>query len=280
MDAYPAIESIVHLMTSLPDESVESLLVTLDALVGVSDEGLRPSTAQLLRNTAESCPDTARCARLLRAAGAVAPGEPRANAGRAYLETGCLRPNRDPGRMGRAYCPNTAAPLPGESAEPEDEEPPKLLHLRVRHFFPGLVVRVGRDFADAYGRAVCTGDLLKVFSMDSSDDGFEVASLERTVRFSANVAGHDAILENADNAWFQPVSTAACLENVIEAVDHSLSIVDEDDSDEDAVIEGIAALREDVDECRRWLSQSGERGPAPQCRSGRLAPKSSAAIAL
>ena len=54
MDAYPAIESIVHLMTSLPDESVESLLVTLDALVGVSDEGLRPSTAQLLRNTAES----------------------------------------------------------------------------------------------------------------------------------------------------------------------------------------------------------------------------------
>ncbi len=171
-------------------------------------------------------------------------------------------------------------PLPGESADPEDEEPPKLLHLRVRHFFPGLVVRVGRDFADAYGRAVCTGDLLKVFSMDSSDDGFEVASLERTVRFSANVAGHDAILENADNAWFQPVSTAACLENVIEAVDHSLSVVDEDDSDEDAVIEGIAALREDVDECRRWLSQSGERGPAPQCRSGRLAPKSSAAIAL
>jgi hypothetical protein len=76
MDAYPAIESIVHLMTSLPDESVESLLVTLDALVGVSDEGLRPSTAQLLRNTAESCPDAARCARLLRAAGAVAAGEP------------------------------------------------------------------------------------------------------------------------------------------------------------------------------------------------------------
>jgi hypothetical protein len=281
MDAYPAIESIVHLMTSLPDESVESLLVTLDALVGVSDEGLRPSTAQLLRNTAESCPDTARCARLLRAAGAVAAGEPCALTpdGLTWKQAASSQ-TATQAEWDERIAQTPLPPLPGESADPEDEEPPKLLHLRVRHFFPGLVVRVGRDFADAYGRAVCTGDLLKVFSMDSSDDGFEVASLERTVRFSANVAGHDAILENADNAWFQPVSTAACLENVIEAVDHSLSIVDEDDSDEDAVIEGIAALREDVDECRRWLSQSGERGPAPQCRSGRLAPKSSAAIAL
>jgi hypothetical protein len=33
-------------MASLPDESVEGLLVTFDALAGVSDEGLRPAAAE------------------------------------------------------------------------------------------------------------------------------------------------------------------------------------------------------------------------------------------
>jgi hypothetical protein len=66
MDGQQAIESIVRLLGSLPDESVEGLLVALDALVGVADEGLRPAAAQLQRNAAESRQGATRRGRLLR----------------------------------------------------------------------------------------------------------------------------------------------------------------------------------------------------------------------
>jgi hypothetical protein len=57
VDASVALESIASLLASLPDESVEGLLVTFDALAGVSDDGLRPVAAQILRNAAESRQD-------------------------------------------------------------------------------------------------------------------------------------------------------------------------------------------------------------------------------
>lgn len=120
---------------------------------------------------------------------------------------------------------------------------------------------------------MCSGDLLKVWALESTDDGCEVAFLERNVRLSASVAGHEAIIENAGNAWFQPAPTAGCLEDLWEAIDRFLSEVEEDDNSEDGEIESIEALREDVDECQNWLSQAGERGRAPGCRSGRLAAK-------
>src|ERR1035437_1115040 len=71
-----ALESIAGLLASQPDESVEGLLVTFDALAGVSDDGLRPVAAQILRNAAESCQDATRRKRLPSAAGAVAAGQP------------------------------------------------------------------------------------------------------------------------------------------------------------------------------------------------------------
>src|ERR1019366_4526309 len=60
-----ALESIAGLLASLPDESVEGLLVTFDKLAGVSDDGLRPVAAQIFRNAAESCQDATRRKRLL-----------------------------------------------------------------------------------------------------------------------------------------------------------------------------------------------------------------------
>ena len=79
---------------------------------------------------------------------------------------------------------------------------------------------------------MCSGDLLKVWALESTDDGCEVAFLERNVRLSASVAGHEAIIENAGNAWFQPAPTAGCLEDLWEAISRFLSEVEEDDSDD------------------------------------------------
>jgi hypothetical protein len=289
VDATAALQSIAGLLVSLPDESVEGMLVTFDALAGVSDEALRPAAAQLLRNAAGSCQDAARRERLLKAAAAVAAGQPCAlTPGGLTWKQAAAAQTVTQAEWDERVAQNPLPPLPGESEapadeEPEDEEaddstymeeePPKLPHLRVRHFFPGLVVRVGRDFADAYGQAGCSGDLLKVLALDSTGDGCAVYFLERDIHLSTNVAGHEEILKNAGNAWFQPVPTRACLEDLLEAVDRSLSEVEEGDDDEDAEIERIEALREDVDKCRDWLSQSGERGPAPRCGSGRLANK-------
>lgn len=289
MDATAALQSIAGLLTSLPDASVEGLLVTFDTLAGVSDEALRPAAAQLLRNAADSCQDAARRQRLLEAAGTLAARQPCALTpdGLTWKQAAATQTVTQ-AEWDERVAQNPLPPLPGESEAPADEdseddeaddspcmeeEPPRLPHLRVRHFFPGLVVRVGRDFADAYGQAVGSSDLLKVLAVDSADDGFAVIFLERNIHLGTNVAGHGEILENAGNAWFQPVPTSACLEDLLEVVDRFLSEVEEGDDDDDAQIESIEALREDVDECASWLSQSAERGPAPRCRGGRLAAK-------
>ncbi len=282
MDGQDTAESIVRLLPGLPAEAVESLLVALDALVGVADEGLRPVAAPILRDTGESCRDGVRRARLRRAADALAAGEPCA-----------LTPDGLTWKLAAAAQTVTQAewderiaksplpPPPGESEEPEDdetadaphmeEEPPKLPHLRVRHFFPGLLVRVGRDFADALGRTVCSGDLLHVLAVENADDHCTVGCPTRKVRLSLGTAGHDAIIENAGNAWFQPVPTTGCLEDLLDEVDGFLIEAEEADSDDDAENEDIEALRADVDACEEWLANSGQRGPAPRCPSGRLA---------
>ena len=69
-----ALESIAGLLPILPDESVEGLLVTYEALV--TDEALRPAAAVILRDAAAACHDPKRNDRLLRAAVAVATGQP------------------------------------------------------------------------------------------------------------------------------------------------------------------------------------------------------------
>jgi hypothetical protein len=78
VDATGTLATLAGLLPRLPDESAEGLLVTFDTLVEVSDDAVRPVAAQLLRDAAESAQDVARRERLLRAASAVALGEPAA----------------------------------------------------------------------------------------------------------------------------------------------------------------------------------------------------------
>jgi hypothetical protein len=283
VDSNGALESIAGLLSSLPDESVEGLLVTFDSLLAVSEGLSRPTAAQLLRNAADACRDPARRDRLLEAAAAVAAGQPCALAANQPDASRGVTQEQWEERIAQSPLP----PLPGEHEESEDvdedqveeddslymeEEPPTLPHLPVRHFFPGLAVRVGRDFADAYGRAACSSDLLKVLDCESTNSFCAVTFLDRNVRLS--VADHGAIIGNEGNAWFQPVPTVGCLEELLEAIDVRLSEFEEDyDGEDDSRLEPIETLREDLGKCADWLSHTGERGPAPECRSGPLAAK-------
>lgn len=302
MNATPALESIAGMLPSLPDESVEGMLVTFDTLAGISGDELRPAAAQLLRSAAASCQNPPRRDRLLSAAEAVAAGRPCALTadGLTWQQAAAAQtvtqeewekrvaemPEPPPPDDIEAIEESEASEDANEPEEEEaedspymEEEPPKLPHLRIRQFFPGLVVRVGRDFADAHGRAVCSGEVLKLLAFERVDDGYEhgyaLTFLDRNVRLSESVAGHDAIIENAANAWFQPAPTAGCLEDLLEAIDLRLSEVESDmeEEDDDAKTERIEAIREDVERCANWLARSGERGPAPNCSTGPLAAK-------
>lgn len=62
-------------------------------------------------------------------------------------------------------------------------------------------------------------------------------SAEVDPRLSDSAAGHDAIIENAGNAWFQPVPTAGCREDLLEAIDLRMSQAEEDDDNDDELPE-------------------------------------------
>jgi len=270
--ASDALAPLAQMLATLPDESVEGLLSAFDSVVQVSDAALRPSAAEMLRDTAARCPNAARRERLMRAAGDVAAGQPCAVAPVQY-DTAVEVP----------------LPPPVEDVEEEEDDddpfmeepPPKLPHLPVRHFFPGLVVRVAKDFRDSHGRAVCAQDLLKVFAFEKDGDDYTVSFLERTVPLKTAVEGHAEILENAGNAWFQPAPTVDCLDDLADLIDRRLEAAEEDDDEEDydddddegddSRLESIDRVRGEVAGCREWLEKTGDRGSAPKCVSGKLA---------
>ena len=260
--ASDALVPLAQMLATLPDESVEGLLSAFDAVVRVSDASLRSSAAQLLRDTAAGCPNPTRRERLMRAADDIAAGEPCAVAPVQY-DTAV-----------EVLVPPPADDVEEEDADPHMEEtPPQLPHIPVRHFFPGLVVRVAQDFHDVHGRVLCARDLLKVFAYEAEGDGYRVSFLERTVPLGSEQVD---IIENAANAWFQPVPTAGCLEDLAEVIDRRLERAGDEDSDLDddeyeARLDCLGDLRRDVAECQEWLARNGERGSVPKCRSGPLA---------
>jgi hypothetical protein len=69
-----ALESVAQMLVNLPDEAVESMLVTFDALLEVSGSEVRPIAAEMLKTSATGCSNPTRRERLLRAAGDVVAG--------------------------------------------------------------------------------------------------------------------------------------------------------------------------------------------------------------
>lgn len=273
MDSTATLESIAKVLPTLPDESVEDLLVSFDALVGVSDAEFRPASAQILRNTAAACQNLARRDRLLKAAEAVAASQPCAltpeglTAKQAAAAQTVTQQEWEE-RLAKTPLPPSPAETEGyddaEDLSDMDEPPPRLPHLEVRHFFPGLFVRIGRDFTDAFGLTSQVGTVLKVLACDPGKDGYVLAFLDRNVQLLVSIPTHGGIIDNTGNAWFQPVPTAECLKDLLEAIDVRMKEVEAG---------RIESLRDDIEKCRGWLSRSGDRGPAPKCQSGQLAAK-------
>ena len=281
MDTIGPLESIAKSLPGLPLEAVEGMLVTFDTLAGLGGESCRPDAARFLRDAAGECQEPGPKDRLLRAADAVAAGHPCALTpdGLTWQQAAAANTvtlEEWEARGGDAALPEApAAPVDEDAAEEEGEEEPQLdesvpalPHLRVRHFFPGLVVRVAREFSDATGLVVPADDRLHFRSYQlSGREEYTLAFRERKLRLSFADPTHQAIVENEGNQWLQPVPSIECLRELWELVDARLSEADLDEPEN----EFVEPILDDVDECQAWLFEEGQRGPAPQCASGTLA---------
>lgn len=231
---FGSLEAIARVLPDVPDDVVENQLVTIDMFMGLIGEGWREPAAALLRDAAGRCAEPWRQERVLRAAEAVAKGESCA-----------LTPE---GRTWRQAA--EAGPAPGAM-------PP----MSRSDMFPGLVVRIGQTFRDYDGEEIPAGQILHFLRRDyfPYDDGHTLTFRERTIRLSGNVPAQDLVIENAGNAWFEPVPDIESLQSCWELIDQQWSGLDT------SGIEHAAEIRAEIDECGAWLRTPENRGPAPLC---------------
>src|SRR5689334_6520534 len=200
------------------------MLVFFDSLIATADPAGRSAAAEVLRKAAAACSDTARRDRLLQAAAAVEAAQPAGSA--AAVPDGTFGVTQDEFDARQAALPPVPAPADDEETPYMEAEPPIVPHLPVRHFFPGLVVRIGRNFEDATFSCLCSGDLYDIEDCRSGSGAWTLLCTGRRIRLTD--AGQAEIIENAGNAWLQPVPTFACLVAALEAIDDGLRTYEED----------------------------------------------------
>jgi hypothetical protein len=76
MDTRESLAAMAKTLPMLPQDTVESTLLTFDTLVHFGDPEARPDAAGFLRQAAEACDDPDRKQRLLRASDSVVAEEP------------------------------------------------------------------------------------------------------------------------------------------------------------------------------------------------------------
>jgi hypothetical protein len=286
MDSADPLHAIAGMLVSLADEAIEPLLVTVDALVDTAPTPRRAEAAALLRDKAADCSDPGRAARLRAAAAALDAGSAcaRTPEGLTWLEAAREASKTSPEEW-RARAAEEWPVRPDEpppSAAPDDDVPTIILdepgyrlpRLKVRHFFPGLVVRLRRSVIDTAGRAVPVGQRLQLLRMDVQ--GREGAALyhlhfaECSLRLDVMPQDDRSIIGNGGNGWFQPVPEREALSDLWELVDQRLAaaereIEDQDDPDQ---LDGdmLLAVRTDLDLCGDWLHSDGTgRRPVLDC---------------
>jgi hypothetical protein len=83
--------------------------------------------------------------------------------------------------------------------------------LSVWDFVPGLVVRVRQPFRDYDGQQIAAGEVLHLIdrSYFPYEGGHTLRFAEKTIRIADIVDEHAPIIENAGNAWFEPIDDPA-----------------------------------------------------------------------
>jgi len=272
MDVTPVLAGIASRLVTHPDTLVEQELVTFDVLVGAGGPGSREAGASLLRAAADSASDAWRRERLKKAAAAVAAGEPCAftpeglSAQQAAAAQTVTQEEWD-----RRVAVSPLPPPPGAPADPEEEEeyeedtrdepaflagpPPELPQLPVRQFFPGVVFRVAQKFVDDRGHTRNPGEVFTLIASLPEREGVLLMLRTGSMRLTA-----EDVIANAGNLWFQPVPSARCLEDLIEAIDAALDALEDDDA--------VAVLRDYAGSCTGYLASEG---PAPSWPNNRAA---------
>jgi hypothetical protein len=117
------------------------------------------------------------------------------------------------GLEGKSDYPRLAeAPVPeaaiANTPAPEPVQPPSAApHLTVWDFAPRLAVRVCQSFTDFDGQEIREGEMLHFLGRTyfPYDGGHTLTFAEKTIRLAGIVDEHDLIVENANNAWFEPI---------------------------------------------------------------------------
>jgi hypothetical protein len=259
------------MLVSLADEAVEALLLTVDALVDAADTPCRAEAVALLEQKASDCVAPARATRLREAAAAIAAGVPC-----ALTATGA--------DWRGAVAEAAAAPSEGpvwhdhdiqSEAEETFREPvilggqPRLPRLKLRYFYPGLVVRLRRPLVDIDGAEAPIGQRLRLVKL--AIQGREGAAIyrldfeERSFRLDPAPQDDKSVIGNGGNGWFQPVPERDALEALWELLDARLfeaeRAVEEQDDPDQIDADMLLALRTDLDEAGDWLQEPAGRAP-------------------
>jgi hypothetical protein len=236
-------ENVARTLPDVPADVVESQLEAFQMLAGVVGSYCWKPAAGLLGQAAERCADENRRDQILRAAEALA-----------------ARPDNAGGRQ-------TPKPEPvalRDSPPRATTSPAVMPEVGVWHFFAGMTLRVARGFTDYDGQPVVAGELLhfQTRSYFSYDDGHTLTFLERVIRLSGNVSDESEVIDNFGNSYFEPLPEPEALSGCLEAIDKQWTDLGLGQSGTEA------AIRAEIEECRRWLARPEPRGPAPNCSTG------------
>jgi hypothetical protein len=256
MDAnWKSLEFYASVLHEIPDEAVESHLFSFDSSLGPGGDDLRAGAAQLLRTAAARCTGP-RAERLSRAADAVVRGEP------------CAR-NEQGLSWREATEVNTCTLEEWEKLGPQwpSDKPPEIPHLDFWNLFPGLVVRIARDFEDYSWNSLHAGDFLHFRELDyfAKEGGFTLTFVEKELRLGELIPTNQPVIENEGNAYFEPYPSIESLYACYLSIRHAWAQLDLRRRWQTPILLG------EIDACGRWLTQEGKRGDPPVCTNSALA---------
>jgi hypothetical protein len=271
MDSLAPLRMIADMLVSLADEAVEALLVTVDALVDAADSPCRAEAAALLAQKAADCGSPGRATRLREAAAAITAGVPCAPTAtgadwRGAIAEAAAAPPAWPVWHDREIL----SEVESESGEPVIlGDQPRLPRLKLRYFYPGLVVRLCRPLLDVDGVDVPIGQRLRLVKLAIlGREGKTIYRLdfeERRFRLELVPQDDKSVIGNGGNGWFQPVPELDALETLWEMLDTRLfeaerAVEEQEDPDQ---IDGdmLLTLRTDLDEAGAWLQEPAGRAP-------------------